>query len=219
MKLYWSPRSPYVRLVSVTAHELGLAGDIAFQRTLVNITAPHEELLERNPLCKIPTLVIEDGTSIYDSRTICEYLDMRAGGGLLPASGPERLVEMRRVALGVGLIDLLLSWLLERNRPPEKQEPAIIEALKVKYGRVMDELEAMAPSLAAGPFRMGHIALGCALSYSDFRFVTVDWRAGRPALAAWHAAFVERPSYKADPFFDEIAAEAAAAAAAAAARA
>lgn len=208
MKLFWSPRSPYVRFVTVVAHEVGLGENIECYRTLVNIEEPHAELLEHNPLCKIPTLVLDDGTSIYDSRVICEYLDEIQGRKLLPAGGPERLAELRRQALGVGLIDLLLSWLLERNRPEEKQLPGVIGAIRIKYTRVLDELEELAPQLASSPFRMGHVAIGVALSYSDFRFTAVDWRTGRSRLAEWHAQFVKRPSYLADPFFDEIAAEA-----------
>jgi glutathione S-transferase len=208
LKLFWSPRSPYVRFVTVVAHEVGLGKDIDYQRTLVNIEEPHTELLEHNPLCKIPALVLDGGTTIFDSRVICEYLDEIQGRKLLPASGPERLVELRRQALGVGLIDLLLSWLLERNRPEEKQLPGVIRAIKIKYERVLDELEQIAPDLASSPFRMGHAAIGTALSYSDFRFGAVDWRTGRSRLAAWHAEFVKRPCYLADPFFDEIAAAA-----------
>jgi glutathione S-transferase len=211
VKLYWSSRSPYARLVMVTAFEVGLGEKIECYRTVVDITKPHPELHQVNPLCKIPTLVIEDGTPIYDSRVICEYLDERQGRKLLPAEGPERLTQLRRVALGHGLIDLLLSWLLERNRPQEKQEPAVIGAIKIKYDKVLDALEALAPALAGEPFRMGHVFIGTALSYSDFRFAAVDWRSGRGALAAWHETFVARPSYQADPFFDEIAAAAAAA--------
>lgn len=206
MKLFWSPRSPYVRMVVVTAHEVGLGTRIELHRTLVDIHEPHLELLAHNPLCKIPTLVLGDGTALYDTRVICEYLDERQGQRLLPAGGPERLVELRRQALGIGLIDLLLSWLLERNRPEDKRDERAIAALRVKYDKTLDELAHLAPVLAASPFRMGHVAIGTALSYSDFRFGAVEWRDGRAGLADWHSTFVERPSYKADPFFDEIAA-------------
>lgn len=209
MKLFWSPRSPYVRLVMVAANELGITGEIETQWTLVNIEEPHLELFEHNPLCKIPTLILPDGSALYDSRVICEYLDERAGGGLLPPGGEERLTELRRTVLGVGLIDMLLLWLLERNRPQETQQPRFIEAIRMKYAKVMDELEALAPRLKAAPFRMGHVAIGTALSYSNFRFPAEKWREGRPALTAWHETFEDRPSYKADPFFDELAAKAA----------
>lgn len=210
MKLFWSSRSPYARFVMITAYEVGLGEKIERHRTLVDIEKPNLELLEHNSLCKIPTLLLPDGATLYDSRVICEYLDERQGRRLLPAEGPERLVELRRQALGIGLVDLLLSWLLERNRPTHMQRPQLIDAAKVKYDKVLDELGALAPILSSSPFRMGHIAIGTALSYSNFRFPAIDWRAGRGELAAWHSSFENRPSYRADPFFDEIAAAAAA---------
>jgi glutathione S-transferase len=206
VKLYWSPRSPYVKLVLVTAHEVGLSDDIRHEHTIVDIERPLPGLIGHNPLCKIPTLVLDDGTSIFDSRVICEYLDERQGRRLLPAEGPDRLVQLRRQALGIGLIDLLLSWLLERNRPAEKQQPAVLSAIRVKCDHTLDALEAIAPDLGNSYFRMGHVAIGVALSYLDFRFATIDWRAGRQELAAWHSIFENRTSYQANPFFDEIAA-------------
>ena len=70
MKLHWSPRSPYVRKVMIVAHELGLADRLQTVRTVVGGTMPHIELMHDNPLGKIPTLVLADGTIIYDSPVI-----------------------------------------------------------------------------------------------------------------------------------------------------
>jgi len=100
MKLHWSPRSPYVRKVMIVAHELGLADRLEIVRTVVGGITPHLELMRENPLGKIPTLVLEDGTILYDSPVICEYLDtLHAGEKLFPA-WPERLTALRRLALG-----------------------------------------------------------------------------------------------------------------------
>ena len=90
MKLHWSPRSPYVRKVMVVAHELGLADRLELVRTVVGGTTPHLELMRENPLGKIPTLVLEDGTIIYNSPVICEYLDtLHDGPKLFPhVAGP-----------------------------------------------------------------------------------------------------------------------------------
>ncbi|HZO46832.1 MAG TPA: glutathione S-transferase N-terminal domain-containing protein, partial [Xanthobacteraceae bacterium] len=74
MKLHWSPRSPFVRKVMIAAHELGLADRLDCVRTVVATTRPHAPLMEENPLSKIPTLVLDDGTVLYDSPVICEYL-------------------------------------------------------------------------------------------------------------------------------------------------
>ena len=79
MKLHWSPRSPFVRKVMIVAHERGLAGRITCMRTVAAMTKPHAELMKDNPLSKIPTLVLDDGTVLYDSPVICEYLDALDG--------------------------------------------------------------------------------------------------------------------------------------------
>ena len=75
MKLHWSPRSPYVRKVMIAAHELGLADRLQTVRTVVAMDKPVPELMVENPLSKIPTLRLEDGSVLYDSLVICEYLD------------------------------------------------------------------------------------------------------------------------------------------------
>jgi glutathione S-transferase len=117
MKLHWSPRSPFVRKVMVVVHELGLADRIACVRAVAATTKPHAELMQDNPLSKIPTLVLDDGTVIYDSPVICEYLDGLDGGPKLhPAEPQARLVALRRQALGDGFLDMLVLLRDERMR-------------------------------------------------------------------------------------------------------
>src|SRR3954447_8711164 len=109
MRLHWSPRSPFVRKVMVTAHELGLADRIDCVRTVVRMTQLNRDLLPENPLSKIPTLVLPDGTVLIDSVVICEYLDAVAGGDILfPPAGAERWTALARHALGNGLLDILI---------------------------------------------------------------------------------------------------------------
>ncbi len=88
MKLHWSPRSPFVRKVMIAAHELGLADRITCVRTVVATTRPHAALMDENPLSKIPTLVLDDGTVLYDSPVICEYLDSPARGAKARSGRP-----------------------------------------------------------------------------------------------------------------------------------
>ena len=90
MKLYWSPRSPYVRKVMVCAHETGLADRIEPVLAVVAMTRPHLELMRENPLGKIPTLVTDSGRVLFDSAVICEYLDSLHAGARLFPSAPER---------------------------------------------------------------------------------------------------------------------------------
>lgn len=199
MLLHWSPRSPYVRKVVITAHELGLAERIDQVRTVVGGTTPHPDLMRENPLGKIPTLVLPDGTILYDSPVICEFLDtLHSGEKLFPAAGPARFTALRWQALGSGMLDIALLRLTERNKPAA-QRSAPHEALwQGKIVACLDALEHEAAALAAAPFTIGHIAIGVALGYQDFRFDAEEWRKGRPSLAAWHAGFNARPAVAAN---------------------
>ncbi|HET7881332.1 MAG TPA: glutathione S-transferase N-terminal domain-containing protein, partial [Acetobacteraceae bacterium] len=156
MKLHWSPRSPYVRKVMVVAHELGLAPQIETVRTVVGGTTPHHELMRDNPLGKIPTLVLEDGTIIYDSPVICEYLDTLHDGPKLFPPWPERLTALRRLALGDGMLDIALAWLGERFRPAERQSAPHMALWEGKLRASVAALEQEADALASGRLTIGH---------------------------------------------------------------
>lgn len=196
MKLHWSPRSPFVRKVMVAAHELGLVDRLSLVRTLVAMKTTNKVLQSDNPLSKIPTLVLDDGTPLYDSIVICEYLDtLHAGAKLFPADPKAKWIALRRHALGDGLLDLLILWRNERER--EHPSPEFLKTFQEKYAASLDMLEDDAAAVAVTPFGIGHIAIGCALSYSDFRFPDLDWRRDHPQIAAWHKTFCERPSARA----------------------
>jgi len=122
MKLYWSSRSPFVRKVMVAAHEVGIADRIRTQRVVVAPNNPNIEVMQDNPLSKIPTLVFDDGTSLYDSRVICEYFDtLHDGPKLFPANPDLRWKALRRQALGDGLMEVIVLRLGEMSRPREAQ--------------------------------------------------------------------------------------------------
>jgi len=195
MKLHWSPRSPFVRKVMIVAHELGLVDRLDCVRTVAAITRPHEVLMRDNPLSKIPTLVLADGTVIYDSQVICEYFDgLHDGPKLFPAPTPDRMTALRRQALGDGMLDFLLLWRNELTRPAQS-EPHL-STYRVKRAKTLESLEAEAGALARTRYGIGHIAIGCALSYIDFRFPGDAWRETHPQLAAWHATLAARPSFR-----------------------
>ena len=202
MKLHWSPRSPFVRKVMIVAHELGLVDRIACVRTVAATTKPHLGLMADNPLLKIPTLVLDDGTVLYDSPVICEYLDsLHSGRKLVPRDGKERMTALRRQALGDGFLDFLL--LLRNER--ERQHPSQVHltAYTTKQQSVLKALEREAGELAATPFNIGHVAIGTALSYLDFRFADDDWRTPHPRIAEWHKRFCARPSVRATEPVDD----------------
>jgi glutathione S-transferase len=196
MKLHWSPRSPFVRKVMIVAHERGLVDRLDCVRTVAAMTTPHPELMRDNPLSKIPTLVLDDGTALYDSPVIYEYLDALDGTPqLFPFEREPRMVALRRQALGDGFLDLLVFARNERLR--EEPSEVHLKSAAVRNAAVLDSLEREADALMASGFDIGHIAIGCALSYLDFRFADQNWRNGHPGLARWHAGFAARPAVEA----------------------
>jgi glutathione S-transferase len=203
MTLHFSPRSPYVRKVMIVAHETGLLDRLRTVRTVVGGTTPHSELMRENPLGKIPTLVLNDRTVVYDSQVICEYLDTLHDGARLFPAWPERLTALRRLALGDGMLDVALAWFGERLRPPERQSQPHMDLWRAKILAAVDALEAEADALAASLFGIGHIAIGVALGYLDFRFTSIAWREQHPRLAAWQADFDLRPSVSANLPIDD----------------
>jgi glutathione S-transferase len=198
MLLHWSPLSPFVRKVMVAAHELALVDSIDRRRTVVRMSAPNTELLSDNPLSKIPTLVLDDGTVLIDSGVICEYLDALAGGGrIIPRSGRERWLELSRHALANGLLDVLILWRNEREKPEAAQTAAWLDSFRTKTIATLARFERDIPVIASAPFGLAQITLGCCLSYLDFRFADFAWRNDHPNLAAWHTGFRARPSVQA----------------------
>jgi len=195
MKLHWSPRSPYVRKVMVVAHELGLVPQLELVRSVAAMLAPNPRLMEDNPLSKIPTLILEDGTSLFDSVVICEYLNDLAGGVLFPGSGATRWQSLRWHAFGDGLLDALILWRNERER--EVPLAALLAAFELKTDLSLRQLDAEGRALKAAPFSIGHITVACALGYLDFRFDALAWRQRAPRLAAWHDEVNARPSFRA----------------------
>jgi glutathione S-transferase len=200
--LHWSPRSPYVRKVMVALHEKGLAADVRTVRTHADPLIPHKGLMAVNPLSKIPTLELDDGTVLFDSHVICRWADRTGQTG--PRLFPDDLTAERDEALGTGLLDVALPWLVEaRLRPAALRSEDMIAVYRTKMNRVADWLEAHVTALEARPFDIGHISIGVALCYLDFRFEAEGWRTGRPLLAHWHKTFTARPSVQQTGFQED----------------
>lgn len=195
MKLYYSPASPFVRKVRVTAAELGLDGRIEPIDVAVAPIKDNPELKAANPLAKIPALVTDEGEALYDSPVICEYLAALAGkADFLPATGKARWTALRLEALGDGIMDAaVLRRYEDFLRPKDKFWPEWDAGQKAKVTAALDALEADAAALE-GPVTIGTVTVACALGYLDFRFAAEDWRKGRPRLAAWYEGMAKRPS-------------------------
>jgi glutathione S-transferase len=193
MKLLTGPTSPFARKVAVVLHELGMADTVEMQVVTTTPIKTAPEVAAANPLGKIPVLIRDDGSALYDSRVICRYLDAKGAGTLYPET---RLWEVLTLeATGDAIMDAGIAMIYEaRMRPEDKQWDGWTTAQWAKITAAMDALEARWISHLAGPLDMGQIAVGCALSYIDFRQGDREWRGARPQLAAWLAKFDQRDS-------------------------
>jgi glutathione S-transferase len=196
MILRSAPASPFGRKVRIAIALLRLDAEVEVESADVLDAA--DSVRKQNPLGKIPTLLTEDGTALYDSRVILEYLDHRAGGGsILPRDWDARLAALRLQALCDGILDASILLVYEgRWRPVEKHEPKWLAHQTDKVARTMATLEAAPPAMDAVP-HVGQITLACALGYLDFRFAG-RWRADYPKLVSCLDAFAAKvPAYAA----------------------
>lgn len=194
MELMYSPLSPYVRKVSVVAHEHGIAGKLRL--TKVNTRSEPERVAPLNPLGKIPVLITDAGAALYDSPVICEYLDAEFGNHrLLPATGPRRWEVLTRMALADGLLDASIIVRHERARPPELRSADWIDWQMRKVRTGLDHLESVVGSF--GDIDLGQVAVGCALDYMPLRLDEVVGFPHWPGLHAWFDRVSQRESFRA----------------------
>jgi glutathione S-transferase len=196
MQLLYAPTSPYVRKVMVCAHLTGQADRIEWLDSAAHPIRRDARIAKHNPVAKVPTLIMESGESLFDSRTICEYLAASGGAtNLFPKEGKERWRALSLQSLGDGLLDAALLARYETlARPPEFQWQEWRSAQLVKVGACMDAIESQAPSLLGEVPTIGEVTIGCALGYIDFRFPAIKWRDTRPQAARWNEAFQAMPA-------------------------
>jgi glutathione S-transferase len=190
MILRSSPPSPFGRKVKLAMSILGLDSQVTIEKA--DPTDAGDSIRKQNPLGKIPALIVEDGTVLYDSPVILEYLDHRAGGGkIVPQEPNARFAALTLQALCDGILDACILLVYEgRWRPVEKHEPKWIDHQTGKVERAFAVLEANPPALTAVP-DVGQITLACALGYQDLRFGG-KWRGSYPRLLKWHDEFEAR---------------------------
>lgn len=182
--------SPYGRKVRLAAAILKLEDGITIQPA--DTMDASDKLRQQNPLGKVPVLLTDDGTALYDSPVILEYLDHQAGGGrILPTEPKGRFAALQLQALCDGILDAALLRVYEgRWRDPERRDQKWLDHQADKMKRGLDVLEASPPVVGDVP-DVGHITLACALGYLDLRFEG-QWRADYPNLVRWLDAFAQR---------------------------
>lgn len=192
MKLYGSLTSPYVRKIRMLIAEKAIECEFA----VADPMAPDTPILAHNPLGLVPTLVRDDGSALFDSPVIAEYLDSLEAPALIPASGEPRWQVLRLAALADGILDQTVARTMELRRPEQQRSAEVNRRREDKIARALDFAESITPPgyLAGGRLTLADIALAAALGYIDFRYPH-DWRRARPRLAVWHAGFAARPGY------------------------
>ena len=199
MVLHHSPTSPYVRKVMILLQETGQLETVRLAPAMGTPIDPGTMPLGANPLGKIPALERPEGCTLYDSRVITRYLaSLATSGPALYPEGPALWEVLTLEATADGILDAAILMRYEVVlREAGQQSAPWLEAQWQKIARSLDALESRWMAHLAGPLSMGQVALGCALSYLDFRQGDRGWRSGRPALAAWYADFEQRPSMQA----------------------
>jgi glutathione S-transferase len=195
LKLLASLTSPYARKVRIALAEK----KIEYQLVEESPYAEDSGVADHNPLGKIPVLLLDDGTALYDSRVIVEYLDtVSPVSRLIPEPSRQRILVRRWEALADGICDATAAIALERRRPVSQQSKEWIERQQGKIARGVAEL---AHELDEKPwcngegYTLADIATGCTLGYLDLRFAELDWRDGYPNLARLAEKLLKRPSF------------------------
>ena len=193
MILRYSNGSPFARKASIAVHMLGLSGKIEM---LDHADDPDNTTRHRNPLHKVPMLLLDDGAQIFDSPVIMEYLDELAGGGkLFPASGPEKYKALTRLALADGIAEASVLTLYEKRfHEGEQISQKWLEHQNGKVERAMEYFNQNIPTSFDG----AAIGLFCAVTFVERQQNVPDWRNRFPTLASWFENVRENePSIKA----------------------
>ncbi|HXJ02207.1 MAG TPA: glutathione S-transferase family protein [Micropepsaceae bacterium] len=195
MQLYYSPNSPYARKARIIIHELNLTKRV--EETIVSLPAD-AKFRVINPLGKIPALVLDDGSVIYDSPVICEYLDELGQGKFFPrptffkdAEGRWRALTLQ--ALGDGLADAVVRRNQELRLSEDKQSAEVIQRQTAAIEGAFTVADRAAAKFPEDP-TIGEVAIACAIGYLDLRAPHDGWRDRYPQLARWLNRFSQRPS-------------------------
>jgi glutathione S-transferase len=188
MTLWFAPTSPFARKVRIAASELGLAGNLTLER-VDPWTDPRLRAI--NPLAKVPTLQLADGTILFESAVICDYLDAQSTVPLCPGQGPERWQALLVQGLADGAMIAAGRLFADERRPANERSAGMMRRFADTRDSALDWLEGQ--PMRPDP-RIGEVAVAAYLAYLDFRWPGLGWRARRPRLARWFERFAERPS-------------------------
>jgi glutathione S-transferase len=195
MRLVASLTSPYARKVRIVLAEKKIDCDLVEEAPW----SPDTSVPEYNPLGKVPVLVLDDGTTLFDSRVIVQYLDtVSPVSRLIPDSGRQRIVVKRWEALADGICDAAAAIVIERRRPAKLQSAEWIERQRGKIHLALRELAGDLGERAwcnGEGYSLADIATGCALAYLDLRHQDIEWRERYPNLVKLTEKLAKRASF------------------------
>ncbi len=196
MKLLYTPNSPYARKVRIVAIEKHI--ELELQEVVLG--DPNSPLTQYNPLGKVPTIVFDDGTALYDSRVIVEYLSARTPvNHLLPSEHKLKIEVLRWEALADGVCDAAVAIMLEQRKPEAQQSEAVLtkQQLKIDAGLAALNKEISKKKWCVNEtFSLADISVGCLLGYIDLRLKQFNWQDQYPNLAKHFTILSKRPSFK-----------------------
>ncbi len=196
MKLLASPLSPYTRKVRIVLAEKKIDCDME----LVDVNPVDNPVNAHNPLGKIPALILDDGSALYDSRVIAEFLDGKSPiSRLIPEDLRDRVAVRRWEALADGVLDAGLLVRYEGLRDAGQRSAAWVEKQlsRMKRGMAQMSAELGERSWCHGErYSLADIAVGCCLGWLGFRKPgDLDWLREYPGLARHYEKLMARPAF------------------------
>lgn len=207
MRLFYSPFHDFAHKALIVMYEAGIADDVEtiptfpFRNLNAEWVTGQYDISELNPLGTVPFLTLDDGTALYASQVVVEYLDSLGSRSLYPAAGPERYDALRRLAIGDGIFESAVRLSMEAWREPDERRTDLYDWMWPKIERSLSTLEIEASQWRS--FDIGQAGTLQGLSYLDAWASNRDdipgnlcerWQETWPQLAAWFAQTLERPS-------------------------
>ena len=199
MRLLYSAGSPFARLVRIALLETGLDAFVTKQElSRARLYSPESDVLALNPVGRVPTLELDDGTILTESKLILDYIDaINPGPKLLPRDGSDRWRTLAEMGQAMGLLEGIVTWMRALMAPEPQRAVEAIAREAVRVNRAADALEgAIARGAYAGRLNAAQIVLGTALGLVETRLPVWQWREGRPGLSRWFDAIAARASFR-----------------------